>query len=275
MLRSVVELLPPIILSDFYKEHTMTEHSEYSYLDAAGEGASVESAIAGNYDFSISAVLTQAKDNMQGNKGLIWSALAFFVVVSIMFQMISQYFLGASNPTLAMAMHAAPPGVGGVVLQNILNMFISTPLGAGLTMMGIKCAAGAEVRWSEVYAYFDKVLVLVGTTLLMLLMIVIGFLLLIIPGIYLSLAYSFAIPLVLDKGMSPWEALETSRKAVSHHWFKVFGLYLVFGLIVVISVIPLGIGLVWTIPMGLLLKGILYRTIFGYEVQEVNAVTSD
>jgi hypothetical protein len=29
--------------------------------------------------------------------------------------------------------------------------------------------------------------------------------------------------------------------------------------------IPLGLGLIWTVPMGILVNGIVYRTIFGYE----------
>lgn len=48
-----------------------------------------------------------------------------------------------------------------------------------------------------------------------------GYLLLIIPGIYLQVVWCFATLLVVDKGLEPWSALETSRKAVSKQWFKV------------------------------------------------------
>jgi hypothetical protein len=33
--------------------------------------------------------------------------------------------------------------------------------------------------------------------------------------------------------------------------------------IMMISMIPLGIGLIWTVPMFIVAQGILYRTIFG------------
>ncbi|MCA1765050.1 MAG: hypothetical protein LC633_02160, partial [Desulfobulbaceae bacterium] len=91
----------------------------------------------------------------------------------------------------------------------------------------------------------------------------IGFFLLVIPGIYLSVAYALVIPLVIDKEMSPWQAMETSRKGVQRHWFKVFGLYIVMSIICFISAIPMGLGLIWTVPMFFMVNGILYREVFG------------
>jgi uncharacterized membrane protein len=72
-----------------------------------------------------------------------------------------------------------------------------------------------------------------------------------------------AIPLVIDRGLSPWQAMEASRKAITQHWFKVFGLIFTLGLMILVSAIPLGIGLIWTLPLTVICMGILYRTIFG------------
>ena len=82
-------------------------------------------------------------------------------------------------------------------------------------------------------------------------------------GLYLSVAYMLALPLVAERGLTPWQALETSRKAISRHWFKVFGLLLVLSLLMLVSMIPLFIGLIWTGPLFVVSMGILYRTIFG------------
>ena len=57
--------------------------------------------------------------------------------------------------------------------------------------------------------------------------------------------------------------METSRKAIHQHWFKIFGLYIVLGVILLLSVIPVGIGLIWSLPLFILAFGVLYRTIFG------------
>ncbi|NQD95394.1 hypothetical protein HP532_22315, partial [Pseudomonas sp. CrR25] len=104
---------------------------------------------------------------------------------------------------------------------------------------------------------------LVVTAVVMMLLIYVGMILLIIPGLYLAIAYMLAIPLVVERGLSPWQALEASRKAISQHWFKVFGLFLVLGVITMLSAIPLAIGLVWSIPLFVIAMGVLYRTIFG------------
>ena len=57
--------------------------------------------------------------------------------------------------------------------------------------------------------------------------------------------------------------METSRKSLTHKWFRIFGLYLVVGLIVAVSALPLGIPLIWTFPWALMVMGVLYRRIFG------------
>ncbi len=51
---------------------------------------------------------------------------------------------------------------------------------------------------------------------------------LIIPMLYLSIAWMFAPILVIDRGLGFWEALELSRRVVGRRWFRMFFLYLAF-----------------------------------------------
>jgi uncharacterized membrane protein len=56
--------------------------------------------------------------------------------------------------------------------------------------------------------------------------------------------------------------METSRKSIFHHIFKILGLLVVFAIVVLISAIPFGIGLIWAIPaMHIGTYGLLYRII--------------
>ncbi len=127
---------------------------------------------------------------------------------------------------------------------------------------GLKQALEAG-KYDLAFSGFKNPLPIIITGVLMLVMIYVGCLLLLLPGIYLMIAYALALPLVIERGLSPWQALETSRKAISQHWFKVLGLNLVLGLIVGLSAIPLGIGMIWTVPLWAIASGVLYRTIFG------------
>ena len=61
--------------------------------------------------------------------------------------------------------------------------------------------------------------------------------------------------------------METSRKAIHKHWFKIFGLYLTMGIIYILSLIPLFLGVIWTLPMFFMVGGVLYREIFGVSEQ--------
>jgi len=49
----------------------------------------------------------------------------------------------------------------------------------------------------------------------------------VLPAIYLAIAWVFALPLVADKRMLFWPAMELSRKVVTRVWFEVFALILI------------------------------------------------
>ena len=48
----------------------------------------------------------------------------------------------------------------------------------------------------------------------------------VLPGIYLAFAWIFGVPLVIDKKLEFWTALELSRKVVTRVWFETFALTL-------------------------------------------------
>jgi len=53
-----------------------------------------------------------------------------------------------------------------------------------------------------------------------------------IPGIYLIVAWIFAIPLAADKSLDFWTAMELSRKTVNRQWISIF-------LLLIIAYLPL------------------------------------
>lgn len=50
---------------------------------------------------------------------------------------------------------------------------------------------------------------------------------LVIPGLYLFVAWKFSVPLVADRRLDFWPAMEMSRKVVNRVWFEVLALILV------------------------------------------------
>ncbi|HEX7444847.1 MAG TPA: hypothetical protein VF300_00510, partial [Methanothrix sp.] len=83
------------------------------------------------------------------------------------------------------------------------------------------------------------------------LMVVIGLLLLIVPGIYLGLKYQFFGYLIVDRGMGPFEALKESGRLTdgAKKDLFVFWLALICGILVIMLVL----GLLVALPVGLMM----------------------
>ena len=79
------------------------------------------------------------------------------------------------------------------------------------------------------------------------------------------MSYQIALPLMVDKQLGPWQALESSRKIIWHNWFTVFIFDVVAVVLVAISTALLGVPLIWVVPFVLIGFGILYRTLAGLE----------
>lgn len=62
-------------------------------------------------------------------------------------------------------------------------------------------------------------------------LIILGFLLLIVPGIILSIIFSLVVPAVVIEQKGAFESLGRSRKLVSNRWGKTFVLLLLIGII--------------------------------------------
>ncbi|CAI6148647.1 MAG: hypothetical protein SPLUMA1_SPLUMAMAG1_00696 [uncultured Sulfurimonas sp.] len=153
-------------------------------------------------------------------------------------------------------------------LVNLINLIVSIillPVSVGLVLLAVNRARGKEIKVSEIFSYFGAMPMLIGAYLLVTLFTILGFIALVIPGIYLGVAYSFTLVLVADKKIGIWEAMELSRKTITKQWFKFFGLALLSSLILLISAIPLGIGLIWTIPAIYLSYGLIYHRLFDEE----------
>jgi hypothetical protein len=87
-------------------------------------------------------------------------------------------------------------------------------------------------------------------------------LLLVPPAVYLAVGYAFVVPLIVDKRLSVWEALEQSRRAVNPNWFRLFGLQMARGILLLLSAPTLGLGLVLTLPLGFAALMVAYRDLF-------------
>jgi uncharacterized membrane protein len=222
---------------------------------------SVENALRGEYKLSIGDVLSEAWAKTGGSKWPFHLSFLYYFLVMMGIMMVLGVVVAIGQDMGFMMLLQ-------ILMQIGINLIVM-PMIMGIVMMGVRRSVDRPISAGMVFNYFSKMLPLFVTMLLIYLMVIIGFLLLIIPGIYLMIAYYMAMPLVVEKGLSPWQAMETSRKAITHRWFSVFGLFIVMTIILIISMIPLGLGLIWTLPMTMIAYGILYRNMFGVEAATI------
>ena len=83
-----------------------------------------------------------------------------------------------------------------------------------------------------------------------------------IPAIYLRVSWTFMLPLIIDKELDFWTAMKTSRRQVRKHWWHVFGLLVIIGLLNVAGFFLCCVGLLFTIPIGIAALMFAYETIF-------------
>ena len=213
-----------------------------------------------NTDWSIGEVLKTASEKQVGFKFNYFIALIIYGAVSIAITLVQEATVGTTGDLAAS-------------LVEIIVTLILFPLGLGLGLLGIRRAAGKETPVSTLWEPYSHALPLIVMFVLMAILIVAGFFLLVLPGIYLSIAYSFSPYLIVEKNMGVWEALETSRKAITEYWWRYFGLMLVALLLVIIGSIPLLIGLLWVLPIIAIATGEVFAKTFGSP--ETEALTSD
>jgi predicted Ser/Thr protein kinase len=145
------------------------------------------------------------------------------------------------------------------------------PLMGGLWLYLLKRARGepasVETAFSGFHIAFAN-LFLAGLVTWML--IILGFICFIIPGLYLAVAWMFTLVLVIDKRLDFWTAMELSRKMVTKHWWKFFGFWFVLLLMKVGGALFCGIGIFLAAPIALAAAVFAYEDIFGVAAQKAN-----
>ena len=137
----------------------------------------------------------------------------------------------------------------------------------GLDYLFLRRMRGETVQIGDVFAGFNLALLnLVMCGLVKVLLVCLGLIACILPGIYLGVGYVFALPLVIDKKMDFWPAMELSRQVVHRHWWSIFALVIVLALVAFAGFLVCGIGEVITIPLASAAFLYVYEDLFGAPV---------
>ncbi|MBW1991202.1 MAG: zinc ribbon domain-containing protein [Deltaproteobacteria bacterium] len=161
-----------------------------------------------------------------------------------------------------LAVISHPRGIGWLAATAIHE-----PLTAGVIIVAAKLLQDKNPRFRDFFGGFQfryfLPLVLLG--LISRILITIGLILLIAPGVYLMVSYIFATPLLVDRGLDFWPALEESRRFVTPRWFSFFGFILLLLLVNLAGILALGVGLLVSIPVSWCAVMAAYADIMGLQ----------
>jgi hypothetical protein len=161
--------------------------------------------------------------------------------------------------TLAMMAVGSVPHIGGVAGLILNGVFLG-----GLYYFFIRLIRGTHAGVGDAFAGFSIAFVqLMLASIVMSILGTLGLILCVLPGVYLIVAWVFALFLIIDKKIEFWPAMELSRRVVTSQWWAVFALVLVAALISVAGVLALLVGVFVTLPIGIGAIAYLYEDIFG------------
>lgn len=142
-------------------------------------------------------------------------------------------------------------------------LFITGPLIAGFFIVARKIKKGEPYDFGEFWKGFDHFVPLLLYTLIGGILGFLAFLALILPGIYLAVAWSFAIPFIIFANMEFWDGMEFSRKLITKKWWNIFGLLILLFLINLVGALVFLVGLLFTIPITYCALYVAFEDIVG------------
>lgn len=131
----------------------------------------------------------------------------------------------------------------------------------GVVKMLLKFVDGQKGMISDLFSYFDLMMIFkmfVGTMMYGLL-VMIGFILLVIPGIIFLVRFSYYMYFIVDKNMGPVDALTKSWEITKGNTLLLIGFVLALFLINVVGALLILIGLLVTIPLSMVSAAYVYR----------------
>jgi serine/threonine protein kinase len=135
---------------------------------------------------------------------------------------------------------------------SVFGILLGGPLMGGLYLYFLKKIRGERVRIETAFSGFSNSLLhLVLASFVTWVLTVLGFICLILPGIFLLVAWLFTLPLVIDKRLEFWPAMRVSLKTISKHWWKFLGFLIVLALVNLGGLLLCFVGVLVTLPISL------------------------
>jgi GYF domain 2 len=137
----------------------------------------------------------------------------------------------------------------------VLSIFLQL----GLIRVGLTLLSGREASVGLLFGEGDKLLRVIGATILYSIAVLVGLLLLIVPGVYIMLRYGKYMTAIVDRDLGIVESFEYSSSITTDNRGNLFLLALINFAAIIIGAIPCFLGLIFLGPVVWLAGLVAYR----------------
>jgi uncharacterized membrane protein len=173
---------------------------------------------------------------------------------------------------LVWLIQVVPTGIANVFKGRAVFIYIIFIIAAWLIQILVKIGViritldildKGEASINSLFSGVNLLVKFILASILYFLIVFAGFILLIVPGIIWAIKYQFFAYLIVDKEMSPMEAIKKSGEITTGNKGKLFWLAILFILINIAGALCLLVGLLATIPTTMVAMAYVYRKLLG------------
>ncbi|HRK33819.1 MAG TPA: hypothetical protein PLJ47_04410 [Candidatus Hydrogenedentes bacterium] len=193
-------------------------------------------------NFDIGSLIQQSWQIVQKNALVLILGLLIVVLIS-----------GAANGLVYMI--TGYNGIG--------QLIVGGPLMLGYFACVLRAARGGTADFPELFSGFQRFLPAFLANLIIGILSSIGFVLCILPGLFVGMIYSLTYFYMHDKKLDFWPSMEASRQTVMSAIGAWIPLYLVVIALVVAGIILCGVGALITVPISAVMLALAYDQVSG------------
>lgn len=145
--------------------------------------------------------------------------------------------------------------VGDALIKSVLIVItavfsiIQIILSINMQYLYLQVESGAPVSYRDLFIHRGVFFKYLFGWILYLLIVTVGLMFFIVPGVILAVMYGFFYVLIVDKKYGPVQSLKESARLTKGVRIHLFLFGLVLGVLHVVGLIPLGLGLLITVPI--------------------------
>lgn len=189
-------------------------------------------------------LMARARNSLKGNWGTAVGAFIVYMFISII---------------LMVFMEVDTSG-----FFAIGSLIINGPLILGLSMFSLSLSRQGEAKVSQIFDGFNRFGAALGAFFLLTIIVLLGYILLIVPGIIATYAVAMTFFIIADDpGIGAWEAIKKSNELMRGNKWKLFCLLLRFIGWFILSFLTLGLGFLWASPYMMVSTAKFYDDILG------------